>query len=192
MKFINQFLKKKISHWFLRIWSETALIEATRRLQCTASQPENTELESMSSRTPFRCSPSILNPRRSTAYIPRSSSFSFDFHNLDLIISVNVPGSLECRACWNPTDPDKYGTGVWGTKIFKTFGTQLQTANKLELCKFGFSQHHDDIQGTLLLMGQVQLQAQGFIMIFRSNNKENSLKVHRQYFGLILNFLPKK
>ena len=65
----------------------------------------------------------------------------------------------------------------WGTKIFKTFGTKLQTldpvrtANKLELCKFGFSQHHDDIQGTLLLMGQVQLQAQGFIMIFRSNNK---------------------
>ena len=25
--------------------------------------------------------------------------FSFDFHNLVLISSVNVPGSLECRAC---------------------------------------------------------------------------------------------
>ena len=82
----------------------------------------------------------------------------------------------ECaRQPWMPSllksDGSRQVWHRWGTKIFKTFGTKLQTldpvrtANKLELCKFGFSQHHDDIQGTLLLMGQVQLSAQWYIML---------------------------
>ena len=66
------------------------------------------------------------------------ATFSFDFHNLDLISSVNVPGSLECRACWNPTDPDKYGTGEELKYLKLQTLDKVQTANKLELLNLVF------------------------------------------------------
>ena len=83
-----------------------------------------------------------------------------------------MPGSTECRTCWNSTNPDEYGTGWevrWGLIAESNsqnlpdirlslceYWRTIATMNPMHFQHFNWSQHHDDIQGTLLLMGQVQ------------------------------------
>ena len=92
----------------------------------------------------------------------------FDFMKwFDLTIWL-VSGSTECRACWDPTNSDEYGTGnimlvtdCWIQKVILLDLLWLTTSEmnnrhrKFQLL-IQWSQHHDDIQGTLLLMGQVE------------------------------------
>ena len=83
-----------------------------------------------------------------------------------------LSGSTECRTCWNSTNPDEYGTG-WEVRLCLIVESKNQilpdirlslceywrtiaTMNPMHFQHFNWSQHHDDIQGTLLLMGQVK------------------------------------